>query len=162
MIDSRTNSNELIDRDSVQEIVHESGLDLVFVNAPEGAPPVYRLVDYNKFLFEKQKAEKAKQRQQRLSARTSKELQFRQQISEHDYQTKLNQLIGWLPNHDVWIELKLDRKSRPGLPRGVPLRELARWNDFILNKVVRDLEGKVQVGPSSVGDRLIKIMIRPL
>ncbi len=123
---------------------------------------MYKLVDYSKFLFDKKKQDRDKQRQQKLNERSPKEMQFRQQISEHDYQHKLDQIMSWLPKHDVWVELKLDRKSRPGLPRGVDFNQLPRWSEFILNRVARDLGDKAKLGRTIVGERIIKMMVTPL
>lgn len=164
LIDTREDppTNTVVDRRTVEQAVRESGLDLICINRPQDGPWVCKLLDYSKFLFNKKKEEKQKQRIQRQNDRTPKEMQFRQQISEHDYAHKVEQILTWLPKHDVWIELKLDRKSRPGLPRGVDFRQLPRWKDFVLNRVVRDLEGKAQVSPPQIGERIIKMIVRPL
>lgn len=162
LIDSRTSESEVIDKDTALERIRESGLDVIFVNRTEGQPPVYKIIDYSKFLFDKKKEERTKNRQQKLNERTPKEMRFRQQISEHDYKHKLDQVISWLPKHDVWVELKLDRTTRPGLPRGVDFNQLPRWGDFILNRVARDLVGKADIGRTIVGERIIKMIVKPL
>lgn len=162
LIDSRTSLNEVVDRNTAITMARETGLDLVFVNRQEGQPPVYRLVDYNKFVFDQKKADKEKKRIQKQNERTPKEMQFRQQIGDNDYRHKLNQVLEWLPSHDVWVAFKLDRTTRPGIPRGMPFNQLLRWNEFILNKVVTDLTGKAQIGRTIVGERIIKINVKPL
>jgi translation initiation factor IF-3 len=64
----------------------ELGLDLVEV-APEADPPVCRILDYKKFLYEKKKKEKeAKKKQHVVSI---KELRFRPHTDDHDYNFKM-------------------------------------------------------------------------
>jgi translation initiation factor IF-3 len=64
----------------------ELGLDLVEV-AAEADPPVCRILDYKKFIYEKKKKEKeAKKKQHTVSL---KELRFRPHTDDHDYNFKL-------------------------------------------------------------------------
>ena len=68
-------------------------LDLVEIS-PNAEPPVCRIMDYGKFLFELSKqraATKKKQKQVQL-----KEMKFRPTTEEGDYQVKLRKLIGFL------------------------------------------------------------------
>jgi len=62
------------------------GLDLVEV-APQSRPPVCQIMDYGKYLYEKQKKKKT----QKNSAQKEKEISFRYVISDHDLETKANQ-----------------------------------------------------------------------
>ena len=71
----------------------EAGLDLVEV-AAQVSPPVCRIMDYAKYLYAKAK----KERESRIHQRATqlKELRFRPQIDDHDYQTKFRSLIKFL------------------------------------------------------------------
>lgn len=93
----------LIDHDGTQigivptsralEIAKDRGLDLVEV-AAKAKPPVCRIMDYGKFLYEnskKAKAAKKKQHQVHL-----KEMRFRPKTEEHDYQFKLKHIREFL------------------------------------------------------------------
>ena len=162
LIDAKRNTNEIVLREDARRLMEADDLDLIFVSAPPNAPPVYKLVDYNKFLFEKNKEEKVKRKTQRAAERTPKEMQFRQNINVHDYTTKLNHIREWLPRHDVYIEIRMDRKTRATLPRGVDIRQLIFWKDFVLNRVQRDLADMAKFERPMIGERLIKIMVRPL
>jgi len=62
------------------------GMDLVEV-APEASPPVCRILDYKKFLYEKRKKEKEAKKKQHTV--TLKELRFRPQTDDHDYNFKI-------------------------------------------------------------------------
>ena len=71
----------------------ESGLDLLLV-APNGRPPVAKLVDYGKMVYEKEKKEKdAKKKQKKQSW---KEMKFRLRIDEHDFETKVRKIRDFL------------------------------------------------------------------
>jgi len=61
-------------------------LDLVEV-APEADPPVCRILDYKKFIFEKKKKEKEAKKKQHTV--TLKELRFRPHTDDHDYNFKI-------------------------------------------------------------------------
>ena len=75
----------------------ESELDLVEI-APTADPPVCRLMDYGKFLFqENKKKQSARKKQQQVHV---KEVKFRPGTGEGDYQTKLRNLIRFLTHGD--------------------------------------------------------------
>ena len=75
------------------KIAYARDLDLVLI-APQAKPPVCKVMDYGKFLFEKQKREKeAKKKQQVVEV---KEIQLSCRIDTHDYETKLNQAKKFL------------------------------------------------------------------
>lgn len=64
-----------------------AGLDLVEV-APQARPPVCQIMDYGKYMYEKQKREKHKA----SSQQKEKEISFRYVIDDNDLQTKANQI----------------------------------------------------------------------
>ncbi len=75
----------------------ESGLDLVEIS-PNAKPPVCRIMNYGKFLFEiSKKQAEAKKKQKQIQV---KELKFRPTTEEGDYQVKLRNLIRFLNNGD--------------------------------------------------------------
>ncbi len=72
-------------------------LDLVEVS-PTAEPPVCRIMDFGKFLFEQnKKAHSAKRKQKQIHI---KEVKFRQGTEEADYQVKLRSLIRFLTEGD--------------------------------------------------------------
>ena len=72
-------------------------LDLVEVS-PTAEPPVCRIIDYGKFLFEQNmKAHTAKRKQKQTQV---KEVKFRPGTDEGDYQIKLRNLIRFLTEGD--------------------------------------------------------------
>jgi translation initiation factor IF-3 len=75
----------------------EQGLDLVEV-APNSDPPVCRIMDYGKFIFEQsKKAQSAKRKQKQIHV---KEIKFRPGTEEGDYRVKLRKLIEFLTAGD--------------------------------------------------------------
>lgn len=79
------------------QAAEESGLDLVEV-APQAVPPVCRVMDYGKYLFEEsKKRHAAKKKQKQIQV---KELKFRPTTEEADYQVKLRKLMEFLQEGD--------------------------------------------------------------
>ena len=75
------------------KIARERGLDLVEISATAN-PPVCRIQDYGKFLYEKEKQERAAKKNQKVI--TIKEVKFRINVDEHDYEFKKNHAIRFL------------------------------------------------------------------
>ncbi|WPC75743.1 translation initiation factor IF-3 [Vibrio porteresiae] len=81
---------------SIQEALaaaDEAGLDLVEIS-PNAEPPVCRVMDYGKFLFEKSKATKEQKKKQKQVQ--IKEIKFRPGTDIGDYQVKLRNLLRFL------------------------------------------------------------------
>ncbi|MCO4320897.1 translation initiation factor IF-3 [Aliidiomarina quisquiliarum] len=75
----------------------EAGLDLVEIS-PNAEPPVCRIMDYGKFLYEKSKQQKEQKKKQRQIQ--VKEIKFRPGTDEGDYQVKLRNLRRFLEGGD--------------------------------------------------------------
>ena len=83
-------------RDALQ-MAADANMDLVNV-APTAKPPVCRIMDYGKFRYEQQKKEKEARKNQKIVE--LKEVRFSATIEEHDYQTKLRNVIKFLKEQD--------------------------------------------------------------
>jgi translation initiation factor IF-3 len=79
------------------KIARERGLDLVEIS-PTANPPVCRIQDYGKFLYEKEKQERAAKKNQKII--TLKEVKFRINVDEHDYEFKKNHVLRFLEQGD--------------------------------------------------------------
>src|SRR5215813_8169059 len=75
----------------------EKNLDLVEVS-PTANPPVCRIMDYGKFLYQQEKKEREAKKHQKTI--TVKEVKFRINVDEHDYQTKKNHVLRFLDGGD--------------------------------------------------------------
>ncbi|WP_240353462.1 MULTISPECIES: translation initiation factor IF-3 [Cohnella] len=79
------------------QLAIDANLDLVNI-APQAKPPVCRIMDYGKFRYEQQKKEKEARKNQKIV--DLKEVWFRSNIEEHDYQTKFRNVVKFLKDGD--------------------------------------------------------------
>jgi translation initiation factor IF-3 len=130
------------------KIARERGLDLVEVS-PNAVPPVCRIQDYGRFLYEKEKSERAARKRQKVI--TIKEVKFSVTVDEHDYQTKKNQAIRFLGEGD---KVKASLRFRG---RQMAHRELG-YN--IINRLIVDIgdAGVVEFMPRMEGTILHAIL----
>ena len=87
-----------------------AGLDLVLIN-PNGNPPVCKVMDYNKFKYEKAKKEKAALKKQRANISETKEFRLSPTIDVGDIETKLKNVTKYLQKGDK-IKLSIRFKGR--------------------------------------------------
>jgi translation initiation factor IF-3 len=130
------------------KIARERGLDLVEVS-PNAVPPVCRIQDYGRFLYEKEKSERAAKKKQKIIV--VKEVKFSVTVDEHDYQTKKNQAVKFLQGGD---KVKASLRFRG---RQMAHRDLG-YN--IINRFIRDVgdTGVVEFMPRMEGTILHAII----
>lgn len=75
------------------DMARDQGVDLVEIS-PNANPPVCRLIDYSKFLYQQKKRQK--EMKQKQVKQEVKEIRFGPQTDEHDYQFKLKHAIEFL------------------------------------------------------------------
>ncbi len=86
-------------------IARERGVDLVEV-APDAQPPVCRLMNFGRYVYEKKRQERASRKHQHQTQ--IREMRLSMKISEHDYQVKMNKIKEFLEKGDrVKIKLRL-------------------------------------------------------
>ncbi|OGT22424.1 MAG: translation initiation factor IF-3 [Gammaproteobacteria bacterium RIFCSPHIGHO2_02_FULL_42_13] len=98
------------------------GLDLVEIS-PNAEPPVCRIMDHGKYVFQlkkKQSASKKKQKQMQI-----KQIRIRPGIGEGDYQVKLRNLIRFLTHGDK-VEVQLRFRGREAAHREIGMEVLKR------------------------------------
>jgi translation initiation factor IF-3 len=129
-------------------IARERGLDLVEVS-PTAVPPVCRIQDYGRFLYEKEKSERAARKRQKVIV--LKEVKFSVTVDEHDYQTKKNQAVRFLTEGD---KVKASLRFRG---RQMAHRELGYK---IINRLIQDIgdAGMVEFMPRMEGTILHAII----
>ena len=130
------------------KIARERGLDLVEVS-PTAVPPVCRIQDYGRFLYEKEKSDRAARKKQKVI--TIKEVKFSVTVDEHDYQTKKNQAVRFLTEGD---KVKASLRFRG---RQMAHRDLG-YN--IINRLIQDIgdAGIVEFMPRMEGTTLHAIL----
>ena len=95
MVDSDNKQLGVMYTREALERAREEGLDLVEVS-PNADPPVCKIMDYGKFQYEKSKrAKEAKKKQTKVIL---KEIQFKSDTAEHDYQFKMRHVREFLSN----------------------------------------------------------------
>lgn len=108
LIDSEGNQAGIVSVREALRAAEESGFDLVEIS-PTANPPVCRIMDYGKFLFELNKKQaEARKKQKQIQV---KELKFRPTTEEGDYQVKLRNLIRFL-NHGDKVKITLRFRGR--------------------------------------------------
>jgi translation initiation factor IF-3 len=129
------------------QMASQAELDLVEVS-PTAEPPVVRIMDYGKFLFEQnKKAHSAKRKQKHIQV---KEVKFRPGTGEADYQIKLRNLIRFLTEGD---KAKVTLRFRG---REMVHQDIGRK---LLDRVVVDLatSGVVEQTPLMEGKQMVMI-----
>jgi len=129
------------------QMAHAAELDLVEVS-PTADPPVVRIMDYGKFLFEaNKKAHSAKRKQKQIQV---KEVKFRPGTGEGDYQIKVRNLIRFLTEGD---KAKVTLRFRG---REMVHQDIGRK---LLDRVVSDLapHSVVEQNPVMEGKQMIMV-----
>lgn len=126
----------------------EAGVDLVEITA-QADPPVVRIMDYGKFLFEREKqksAAKKKQKQVEI-----KELKFRPGTAEGDYQVKMRNLMKFLEQGN---KVKVTIRYRG---REMAHTELGKE---LLDRIETDVQelGKVEQYPKLEGRQMVMVI----
>src|SRR5271154_4034781 len=148
VIDEAGNQLGILPPFEALKIARERGLDLVEVS-PSAVPPVCRIQDYGKFLYEKDKSDRAARKKQKVIV--VKEVKFSVTVDEHDYQTKKNQAVRFLTEGDK-VKASLRFKGRQ-----MAHRELGY---AIVNRLIQDIgeNGVVEFMPRMEGTTLHAIL----
>jgi translation initiation factor IF-3 len=97
VIDDQGNQLGILVPFEALKIAREKGLDLVEVS-PTAQPPVCRIMDFGKYMYEQEKKERQAKKNQKTFV--VKEVKFRINVDEHDYQTKKNHVLRFLEEGD--------------------------------------------------------------
>lgn len=121
LIDDEGNQVGVISTREALRAAAEKGLDLVEIS-PTARPPVCRIMDYGKYVFElKKKQAEAKKKQKLIQI---KELKFRPTTEEGDYQVKLRNLLRFLEHGDkVKITLRFRGREMAHQELGMDVME---------------------------------------
>lgn len=130
--------------DKALKMADEQELDLVEVS-PNADPPVCKIVDYQKFLYQQKK--KQKELQSKTTKVVTKEIRFGPNTDEHDYQFKLNHAKKFLQD-GAKVKAFVFFKGR-----SIIFKEKG---EYLLLRLAQDLEeyGKVEKMPKLEGKRM--------
>lgn len=126
------------------QLAEQKGVDLVEIS-PNAQPPVCRLIDYSKFLYQQKKKQKEiKAKQVKIE---TKEIRFGPQTDDHDYNFKLKHAQGFLTDGDK-VKAYVFFKGRSIL--------FKEQGEVLLLRFAADLEeyGKVESMPVLEGKRM--------
>jgi translation initiation factor IF-3 len=126
----------------------EKSLDLVEIS-PAAQPPVCKIMDYGKYLYQMEKKEREAKKHQKTI--TVKEVKFRINVDDHDYETKRNHVLRFLSEGDkvkATIFFRGREMTRTGLGRQ------------ILERLIKDVEAQsiVEFRPRQEGNTLHAIL----
>jgi translation initiation factor IF-3 len=123
----------------------EDGLDLVEI-APNGEPPVCRIMDYGKYRFEQAKKNQAAKKKQKVTH--VKEVKFRPGTEEADYQVKMRNVRRFLGEGDK-VKITLRFRGREMAHQELGAAMLQRIRDSLEEEVVVEqwpkMEGRQMV-----------------
>ncbi|MCL7765370.1 translation initiation factor IF-3 [Polaribacter sp. Z014] len=131
--------------DKAKELAREQELDLVEIS-PKAKPPVCKIIDYKKFLYEQKKREKVLK--SKATKVTIKEIRFGPQTDEHDYEFKKKHALKFL-QEGAKLKAFVFFKGR-----SIIFKEQGQ---ILLLKLAQELEeyGKVEQLPKLEGKRMI-------
>lgn len=135
-------------RDAIQE-ARKRGVDLVEI-APNAQPPVAKIIDYGKFLYEQKKRQhEAKKKQVTVSV---KEIKFRPGTDDHDYRYRMEHARQWLGEGDK-VRAAIAFRGREMTHRELGAKILAR-----LTQELSDI-AEVEVAPKMEGYQMFTIFV---
>jgi len=148
LIDQDGEQAGIVSLEDAKQKAFEADMDLVEVS-PTAKPPVCRIMDYGKYLFEERKKKQlAKKKQKQIQV---KEVKFRPGTEEGDYQIKLRNLIRFLGEGN---KAKVTLRFRG---REMAHQELGR---NLLKRVEQDLAelGTVEQFPKMEGRQMVMVI----
>uniref|UniRef100_UPI0038D24EF0 translation initiation factor IF-3 n=1 Tax=Plastoroseomonas hellenica TaxID=2687306 RepID=UPI0038D24EF0 len=103
---------------------YDVGLDLLEIS-PNAVPPVCKILDYGKYKYEQQK--KANEARKKQKVVEIKEIKVRPNIDDHDYETKMKQMKGFISEGDkVKVTLRFRGREMAHQDLGVKVLERIR------------------------------------
>ena len=138
----------IVPRDDALSEARRAGLDLVLI-VPDANPPVVKIMDYGKHLFDLKKAKTAQRKKQKQIQ--VKEMKFRPGTEEGDYQVKLRNLVRFLEDGDkAKVSLRFRGREMAHPEIGLEL----------LKRIETDLEehGSVETAPKFEGRQMTMVL----
>lgn len=132
------------DKDEAIKIAKDKMLDLVEI-VPNASPPICRIIDFKKFLYEQKKKEKELKKKRKILQQ--KEIRFTPETSEHDYEFKKQHIENFLKiGHRVKVSIFFQGREILHKERGYQ----------ILERLIKELAnvGKIERSPKLEGNRL--------
>lgn len=148
LIDANGNNLGVVNTREALSMAQADVLDLVLVNTAAN-PPVAKICDYNKFIYEAKLHKKEQDRKTRENAIHVKEIQLRPNISTHDLGVKIQHAKEWLEDN---CKIKIVVKFR-----GRELAYKAKGFEMI-NNFVDQLGCKIEKAPDMANNTIIAVV----
>lgn len=146
MVGDQGKSLGIVSRDQALFLAYQYGLDIVELS-PGATPPVYKLIDYDKYRYQLEK--QAKLAKQRSKASELKEIKLSYKIDEHDFNFKAKRAKEFLADGDK-IKAFIRLVGRENI-----FSERAR---DVMHRFRDAVEGEYESQPNLMGNRLIAII----
>jgi translation initiation factor IF-3 len=138
----------IVSTDEALAEARAASLDLVMV-APDAEPPVCKIMDYGKHLFELKKSKAAQRKKQKQTQ--VKEMKFRPGTEEGDYQVKLRNLKRFLEEGDK-AKVSLRFRGREVVHPEIGMQ--------LMTRIAEDLDelGQIEAEPKFEGRQVIMVL----
>lgn len=146
LIDHENQQRGVVPTFEAKNLAKELGLDLVEVSPTEN-PPVCRIMDYGKFLYNQRK----KQKQSHSTIQTLKEIRLRPKTDDHDREVKINHAVEFLEK-GCKVQFTMLFKGRERFNREFAMEKFKAIQDHLGDKV------EVVRPPTSEGRRMTMIV----
>ncbi|MBR1851498.1 MAG: translation initiation factor IF-3 [Bacteroidales bacterium] len=134
-------------RDALK-MAYDEGLDLVMIS-PNATPPVCRIIEYQKYLYEQKKKEK--ERKANSAKIVIKEIRLSPQTDDHDFEFKLNHAIRFLKEGNK-VKVDVFFRGRAIVYKEQGEAQLLKFAEALLDY------GKPEVMPRLEGKRMLMII----
>ncbi len=122
------------------ELADKAGKDLVKIS-PNAVPPVCRIMDYGKFMFDKAKKEKEARKNQKIVE--LKEVQLSMTIEQHDIDIKAKNAIKFLQSgNKVKVALRMRGRQQAYFAKGIEI--VNAFCEQVQEYAIKDKEPKVE------------------
>ena len=129
-------------------IAVRNGLDLVEIS-PNAEPPVCRVMDFGKFKYEQSRKEREARKHQHSAE--MKEIKFHANVGEHDFETKVNHIRGFLEK-GIKVKCSLFFRGRENAHRELGFE--------VMERVVKSCDdvGQADLAPKLIGNSIVMVL----
>ena len=148
LLDAAGNMLGVVTISEAMSLAVKSGQDLVEVS-PNAEPPVCRIMDYGKFKYEQARKEREARKHQH--AAEMKEMKFHANVGDHDFETKVNHILGFLKD-GIKVKCSLFFRGRENAHRELGFEVMNR-----VLKACTDLS-QVDMPPRLIGNSIVMVL----
>lgn len=148
MLDTAGGMVGVLSISEAMQMAVRSGLDLVEVS-PNAEPPVCRIMDYGKFKYEQSRKEREARKHQHSGE--MKEIKFHANVAEHDFETKVNHIRGFLAK-GLKVKASLYFRGRENAHRELGFE--------VMNRVLKETQelSAVDMTPRLIGNSIVMVL----